>query len=111
VFLAPLLYTRSRTVRSMSLVPPSNPHSSERNVFIQCVHNMRSNGTVFPRDKCHLVPTGDGKELRLQIDGEKREWFLDLDRALIRGRPLPVTEAQKEILEFWEKHSKKTQTP
>lgn len=109
LFLAPLLYTRSRTVRSISLLPPSFPYSSERNIFIQCVHNWRSNGTVFPRDRCHLVPTGNGKELRLQIDGEKREWFLDLDRALVRGRPAPVIEAREEIMELWGKHSEKAQ--
>ncbi|KAG5645405.1 hypothetical protein DXG03_006229 [Asterophora parasitica] len=94
-----LLVTQTRFIRTLTIIPPSG--SDGRRVFVQCAHNLRKNGLVFPYNKCSIRDGRNKTEMILRVAGERGHWHLGLEDAVIHGREIPLPEARAEVLADW----------
>jgi hypothetical protein len=93
---AALLVAQTRFVRTFAIIPPS-----KEGVFIQCAHNFRKNGMVFPLNKCSLKEGRDDTEMIFRVAGERGHWYIGLNDAIIHGRRSSVDKARAAILADW----------
>lgn len=100
---AALLVAQTRFVRTFAILPPVRNNSSAegRRVFIQCAHNFRKNGTVFPLNKCSLQEGRDHTEMIFRVAGKRGHWYIGLNDAVIHGRRSSVDNARAAILADW----------
>ncbi|KAF8070385.1 hypothetical protein FPV67DRAFT_1017169 [Lyophyllum atratum] len=97
---AALLVAQTRFVRTFAILPPSG--SEGRRVFIQCAHNFRKNGIVFPASKASLRDGRNTTEMIFRVDGERGHWYMGFEDSVIHGRRLPLHQARAEVLADWE---------
>jgi hypothetical protein len=101
---AALLVAQTRFIRTFTILPPARNEGSRegRQVFIQCAHNFRKKGMVFPLNKCSLQEGRDTAEMIFRVAGESGHWFMGLKGALIHGQRASVTSAQAAVLAEWD---------
>ncbi|GLB37345.1 hypothetical protein LshimejAT787_0403960 [Lyophyllum shimeji] len=97
---AALLVTQTRFIRTVAILPPSA--SEGRRVFIQCAHNFRKNGIVFPISQCSLRDGRNETEMILRADGERGHWYIGFEDAVVNGRRVALPQARAEVLAEWE---------
>jgi hypothetical protein len=101
---AALLVAQIRFVRTFAVLPPArnNTHAEGGGrIFIQCAHNFRNNGMIFPLDKCSLQEGRDNTEMIFKVAGERGHWYIGLNHAIIHGRRSSVDQARAAILAEW----------
>ncbi|KAF5355476.1 hypothetical protein D9758_006333 [Tetrapyrgos nigripes] len=100
----PNLKTKAKTRPKVSAPAPSPSlvHPAERRIFIQSVGHFKNRGLAFPLEKCLLEKGRDDSEMVLTVEGERRNWLLNLDGALIDGQKVSsVYEVRDAILKHW----------
>lgn len=100
---AALLVAQTRFVRTFAILPPgrNNSPTEGRRVFIQCAHNFRNNGMVFPLNKCSLQEGRDNTEMIFRAAGKRGHWYIGLNDAVIHGRRSSIEKARAFILADW----------
>ncbi|KAF8891862.1 hypothetical protein BD779DRAFT_1513548 [Infundibulicybe gibba] len=96
---AALLVAQLRFVRTLAVLPPAGKEG--RQLFVQCAHNWRKNGTLFPLARCTLQEGRNETEMVLRVAGERGHWYVGLDDALVHGAPGSVTAGRDAILQAW----------
>jgi len=98
-----LLVTQARFVRTIAVIPPMLPSSTQgRQVFVQCAHNWGNHGTAFPLSRCSLEEGRNETEMILRVSGERGHWYVGLSDAIIHGQPAgSMLDARDAILEEW----------
>ncbi|RDB25272.1 hypothetical protein Hypma_007979 [Hypsizygus marmoreus] len=96
---AALLVTQVRLVRTIAILPPSG--NEPRRVFIQCAHNFKKNGIIFPINKCTLKEGRNETEMIFRATGERGHWHIGLEDAIVRGQPASPVKARAAILADW----------
>lgn len=100
---AALLVAQIRFVRTFAILPPARNNSltDGSRVFIQCAHNFRTKGAIFPLNKCSLQEGRDITEMVFRVSGARGHWHIGLRDAIIHGKPSSVDNARAAILADW----------
>lgn len=97
---AALLVTQTRFVRMFTILPPAG--SDGRRVFIQCAHNFRKNGIIFPINKCTLQDGRNATEMIFKANGERGHWYIGFEDSVVNGHRTSLPQARAEVLANWE---------
>lgn len=97
---AALVVTQARFVRTLAIVPPGAGVKNQR-IFVQCAHNLRRNGMMFPLNKCSLEEGRNQTEIILRVAGERGHWYIGLEDSNVNGQKAGLSEARAAILSDW----------
>jgi hypothetical protein len=94
-----LLIARSRVVRILHVLPPSA--GAPKQLLIAGAHRHGTRGAVVPFARTRIEPGRDKTEVILRIEDVRGHWWIGLNRARLRGTPVPAAHMRDAILAEW----------
>jgi len=96
-----LLIARSRVVRILHVLPPSSSGAPKQLLIAAAAHGHARRGAVVPFARTRIDPGRDKSEVILRIQDVRGHWWIGLERARLRGTPVPAARMREALLAEW----------